>query len=94
MRISRRPSPVPIVKDQKQPENVEYFNHLGSMITNDARRTRKFKSRIAMAKTTFNKKKNISTCKFDLNLRNNLANFYPWSTAFYGAETWIFRKVE
>ena len=22
---------------KKQPENVEYFNHMGSMITNDAR---------------------------------------------------------
>jgi hypothetical protein len=24
---------------QKQPENMEYYNYLGSMITNDGRRT-------------------------------------------------------
>jgi hypothetical protein len=43
--------------DKKQLENVEYFNYLGSMITNDARCTREIKSRIAVAKTAFNKKK-------------------------------------
>jgi hypothetical protein len=32
-RISGQPSPVQIMIDQKQPENVEYFNYLGSMIT-------------------------------------------------------------
>jgi hypothetical protein len=56
MRISRQPSPIKIMIDQKQSENVEYFNYLGSMITNDARCTREIKSRIAMAKATFNKK--------------------------------------
>jgi hypothetical protein len=42
--------------DQKQPENKEYFNYLGSMVTNDARCTSAIKSRIAMAKAAFNKK--------------------------------------
>jgi hypothetical protein len=36
--------------DQKQLENVEYFNHLGSLITYDARRTREIKSRITVEK--------------------------------------------
>jgi len=94
MRISRQPSPVPIMKDQKQLENVEYFNHMDSMITNNARRTWEFKSRIVMTKKAFNKKNNLSTCKFDLNLRKNLAKCYPWSTNFYSVETWTFRKVD
>jgi hypothetical protein len=50
MRISRQPSPVHIIIDQKQPENVEYLEYLGSMITNDVRRTREFKFRIAIQK--------------------------------------------
>jgi hypothetical protein len=50
MRISRQPSPMKIMIDQNQLENVEYFNYLGSMITSDARCTREIKSRIAMAK--------------------------------------------
>ena len=45
--------------DQKQLENVECFKHLGSMFTNDGRCTCEIKSRIAMAKAAFNKKKKI-----------------------------------
>jgi hypothetical protein len=65
MRISRQPSPMKITIDQKQLENVEYFNYLGSMITNDARCTREIKPRIVMAKAAFNKK-TLFTSKLDL----------------------------
>jgi hypothetical protein len=61
MRISRQPSPVEIMIDQKQMDNVEYFNYLCSTITNDTSSTREIKSRIAMAKATFNRKKMIFT---------------------------------
>jgi hypothetical protein len=88
MRISRQPSPVNIMIDQKQLENVEYFSYLGSMITNDARCTRGIKYRIAMAKAAFKKKKNLFTSKLELNLRKKLVNCYIWSLALYGAETW------
>jgi len=57
MRISRQPSPVTIVIDQKQLENVECFKYLGSLLTNDGRYTCEIKSRTAMAKAAFNKKK-------------------------------------
>jgi len=43
MRISRQPSPVTIMIDQKQLENVECFTYLGSMLTNDGRCTREIK---------------------------------------------------
>jgi len=42
--------------DQKQPESVEYCIYFGSII-NDAKCTCEIKSRIAIAKATFNKKK-------------------------------------
>jgi hypothetical protein len=42
------------------------------MITNDARCTREIKSRIAMAKAAFSKKKNFFTSTLDLNLRKKL----------------------
>jgi hypothetical protein len=71
MRISRQPSPIKIMVDQKQLENVEYFNYFGSMVTYDARCKCEIKSRIAMAKAAFNKKKNLFTSKLDLNLRKN-----------------------
>jgi len=53
IKISWQPSPMQIMVDQNQPENMEYFNYWGSMITNDARCTCEIKSRIAMAKAAF-----------------------------------------
>jgi hypothetical protein len=72
VRISRQPYPINIMIDQKQLENVAYFNYFGSMITNDVRCTREIKSRIAMTKAAFNKKKTLFTSKLDLNLRKKL----------------------
>ena len=71
--------------DQKQLENVERFKYLGSMLTNDGRCTCEIKSRIAMAKAAFNKKKNPVTSTLDLNLRKKLVKCYIWSIALYGA---------
>jgi hypothetical protein len=51
MTISTKPSAVQITVDQKQPNNVEYFNFMVSMITNYARCTREIKSRIFMTKS-------------------------------------------
>jgi hypothetical protein len=55
--------------DQKQLENVESFKYVSSMITNDGRCTCEIKSRIAMAKAAFNKKRALFTGKMDLELR-------------------------
>jgi hypothetical protein len=60
MRISGQQSAIQIRIDQKQQQNVEYFIYGCSLITNDARWTREMKSGIALAKTTFYKKKNFS----------------------------------
>jgi hypothetical protein len=56
-RISRQPFPVKIMIDQKQLEKVESFKYLGSMLTNDGRRTCEIKCKIAMVKAAFNKKR-------------------------------------
>jgi hypothetical protein len=53
---------------QKKLENVEYFNSVASIITNDARCTRAIKPRIVIAKSAFNKK-TVFTSKLDWNLR-------------------------
>ena len=50
MRISRQPSPLTIMIDQKQLENVECFKYLGSILTNDGSCTCEIKSRIAWQK--------------------------------------------
>jgi hypothetical protein len=75
-------------------ENVEEFNYLGCMIKYDARCTREIRSRIAMAKAAFNKKKALFASKLDLELRNKLGQFYIWSIALYGEETWTLPKLD
>jgi hypothetical protein len=91
-KISRQPSPVQIVIDKKQPENVEYFNSMGSTITNDARCTREIKSRSVMPKAAFNKMKTLSQACWTL--RKKLVKCYIWSICLYSAETWTLRKVD
>lgn len=66
MRILRKLSPIWIMIDLKQPENVKYFKYIGSMITTDARRTLEFKSRIAVEKEALNKTKALSPEKLGL----------------------------
>ena len=78
MRISREASPLQIVINQKQLENVEYFSCLGSTI-DDERSTREVKFRIAMAKTALNRKKILLTSKLDVDLRKKLVKCYIWS---------------
>jgi hypothetical protein len=67
--------------------------NLSSTITNDPRYTCEIKSRIAMAKAAFNKKKNLFTSRLDLNLRKKVETCYTWSIV-YGVETWTLRKVD
>ena len=54
----------------------------------------KLKSRIAMAKAAFNKKRALFTSTFDLELRKKLVKSYIWSIALYGAEIWTLRAVD
>ena len=56
MRIARQPSPIQMMEDQKQLENIGYINHWDGMITIDERRTCEIKSMIVMAKAALNKK--------------------------------------
>jgi hypothetical protein len=67
MSITREAAPFHIMIDQNLLENVEYFNCLGSMITNNARCTRAIKSGIAMTNAAFSRKKTFFASKLDVN---------------------------
>ena len=89
-----QPLSVKITIDQKQLENVESFQYLGSILTNDGRCTCEIKCSIAMAKAAFNKKRALFTSTLDLELRKKPVKCYIWSIALYGAETWTLRAVD
>jgi hypothetical protein len=93
-KVMRQPFSVKIMIDQNQLENLESFKYLGSMLTNDGRCTCEIKSRIAMAKAAFNKKRALFTNTLDLELMKKLVKCYSWSIALYGAETWTHRAVD
>jgi hypothetical protein len=94
MRISRQPFPVKLMTDQKQLGYIESFKYLGSILSNYRRCTCEIKSRIAMEKAAFNKKRALFTTKTDLELRKKLVKYYLWSIASYGAETLTLRAVD
>jgi hypothetical protein len=64
--ISRESSPIQIMRDQKQLENMEYINELGSVVTHDTHCTHEIKSRIAMAEAAFSWKKIVFMSKLEL----------------------------
>jgi hypothetical protein len=55
---------------------------LGNLITNYERCACDIKSRNAMVKAAFDKKKTLFSSKLDLNLRKKLVKCYIWSMAF------------
>jgi hypothetical protein len=92
MGISGQPSVLHIVTAEKQPENMEYSDHLGNLL-NDSRCTREIKSTNAMAKAAFNEHTHFGS-QLDLNLRKKLVKCYIRSITSYGAESWTLRKVD
>jgi hypothetical protein len=89
MKISRQP---PQFTLWKQLENVEYFNYVGSMVTNTEIYTREIKSRIAIARAALNKTKTLYASKLVLNLRKKLVKRYIWCIALYGTKFVHFGK--
>jgi hypothetical protein len=73
---------------------VECFKYLGSILTNDGRRTCEIKYRIAMAKAAFNKKRALFTGTLDLELRKKLGKCYIWGIALYGVENCMIGVVD
>jgi hypothetical protein len=64
------------------------------MLTNDGRCTCEIKSRIAMAKVAFNKKRALFISKVDLELRKKPIQCNIWNISLYGAENWTLRAVD
>jgi hypothetical protein len=63
------------------------------MLANVGRCNREVKSRFAMAKAVFNKKRALFIRKMYLELKKKLVKCYIWSIALYGADSLTLRAV-
>ena len=86
MRISWHYSPVQIMIEQKQLQNVEYFKYFGIMTANDAKCTCEIKSTISKEKSSIQQEEDSVHQKLDLRTSKKLVKCYIWSIALYGAE--------
>ena len=69
-------------------KKVDSFKYLGCNISTDMNCCQEVKQRIAMAKEAFNRKRSIFCGSLEKELRKRLVNYFVWSVAVYGAETW------
>ncbi len=78
----------------QQLEQVTKFKYLGSIITSDGRCSEEIRTRIAMAKNAFTKRKELLTKGLDIQTKKNIVKTIIWSIALYGSETWTLREKE
>ena len=77
-------------------KQVKTFKYLGSSISENGRCEEEIGKRIAIAKQTFGRMKNLLTNrKLSIGTRKQAIKTYIWSILLYGAESWtISRKME
>ena len=70
-------------------EQVKNFKYLGSIISEDGYNLIDIKSRIALAKEAFNKRKEFLTKgRLSRTLRKRMVKVLVWPVVLYGCETW------
>jgi len=68
--------------DQKQLANVESFEYLGNILTNDGRGTSAIKCRIAMVKAAFNKKRVLFSSTIGLGIEEEVSEMVHLKQGF------------
>ena len=80
--------------DGQSIEQVKCFKYLGSNITEDGRSLVDVKSRIALAKDAFNKRKELLTKGLSKKLKKRMVKILIWPVVLYGCETWTLLEEE
>ena len=91
MKFSRQPSEINIALDGTRLDQVDRFKYLGSTLTADGKSSNEIKTRIAMAKTAFVKRRELWMSNIPRQLKKRLIKSLIWSVALYAAETWTLR---
>ena len=88
-------SRVDIKVDGVSLEQVESYQYLGQLMTEDGRCEVEIKRRIGIAKTNFLKMKNVLTTKnLSMKTRKKILYCYIISTLMYAAETWVINVAD
>jgi len=82
---------VNLVIDGQQVEHIATFKYLGAVITEKGTCIEDVKARIAMAKVSFNKSKELLTQGLKKDLKR-MVKTLVWPMALYGCETWTMKK--
>lgn len=77
--------------DGEKLEQVDEFAYLGSVRSWDGRCKKEIRKRIALAKDTFVKKRELMTKRFEKGGKDWYKSLV-WSVSLYGCKTWILRK--
>ena len=85
---------VNITVDGQQVEQVAKFKYLGSLLSEDGRSLEDVKVRIGMAKDAFNKRRELMTKSFSVDVKKSLIKSLIWPVVMYASETWTMRKEE
>ena len=80
--------------DGQAVEQVTNFKYLGSYISDDGRSLTDVKTRVALAKEAFNKRKEFLSKRMNRTLKKRMIKTLIWPVALYGCETWTLRKME
>ena len=76
-------------------EQVESYQYLGQIITEDGRCENEIRRRIGIAKTNFLKMKDVLiTKKLSMEIRKKILHCYIMSTLMYAAETWVINLAD
>ena len=94
MKVSRNGGVINIFVDGQKLEQVNKFKYLGAWITEDGRSETEIKTRLAMAKDAFCKKKELLTRGMSKEVKKKIVKTVIWSVALYCAETWSLRKED
>src|SRR6267154_3188044 len=79
---------VNITVDGQRIEQVKSFKYLDSEITEDGRSDVDVKTRIAISKYAFNKRKELLTRGPSRTLKKGMVKVLVWPVVLYGCETW------
>ena len=88
MRVSKQGSGnLNIVLNEERIKQVAQFCYLGSLITYDGSCGKEIRARIAMAKTAFNRQKELLTRGIKQKVKKKTIKAVVWSVLLYGSET-------